>query len=480
MKKIIAILVLLTTGLGLFAQNEDDALRYSFLTPMGTARFSAMGGGFGALGADLSLTAQNPAGLGVYRHNSVVTITPSFVFNSTNSNYLDNKLNDFSYGVQFNNLGMVLTFSSNDKKEGWINTNFAETYNRLADFRNDINAQGINNTSSLADYFVQMANGNPPNALYEFEEGLAFNTYLIDTVPGTTSTYHNVYDGKYGELQSYEQSSKGGLGEFNFAFAGNYENKLYLGASFNIQTINYSHKKIITEADQYDSIPDFYYFTFTDNLNTDGTGANLKFGLLYKINRMFRIGLAVHTPTFFSMEDDYWTKMDTHFDTSAFTISSTKNKYEYSLITPARFIGSLGIVFSQNGILSLDIEGVNYGSARLKSDDYNFTTENNNISNLYTWGLNIRGGIEYNIGIIALRGGVGYYSSPYKTDKSLYAINYNGGVRIRGESLYLDLTYSLLQKKTVIYPYKLEDKPVSAINANQSLNYFTATVGVRF
>ena len=195
---------------------------------------------------------------------------------------------------------------------------------------------------------------------------------------------------------------------------------------------------------------------------------------------MFRLGLAVHTPTFFDMNDDYYTTIVNKFDTVKYEYSSTKNSYDYNLITPARFIGSLGFVFMQHGSLSLDVEGVNYASARLKSEDYNFNTENKNIADLYTWGLNLRGGIEYNIGIIALRGGVGYYSSPYKSDKSQYAINYNGGIRLRGESMYLDLTYSLTQKNAVIYPYKLTDKPVSAINANQSLNYFTATLGIRF
>jgi hypothetical protein len=479
MKRFIS-LILLVTGLNSFAQNEDDALRYSFLTPMGTARYSAMGGGFSALGADLSLAAQNPAGLAVYRTNSVFTITPSFCFNSTNSSYLDNKLNDFSYGLQFNNIGVVLTFGSDDKKEGWVNTNLAVTYNRLADFRNDIYAEGINNTSSLSDYFVQMANGNSPNELYEFEEGIAFDTYLIDTVPGMTNTYKNVYNGTYGEQQTYSEFTRGGLGEINIAFAGNYENKLFLGGSFNVQNIKYSHEKSIVENDINDSVPNFENFIFTDKLNTTGSGFNLKIGMLYKINRMFSIGLGVHTPTFFSMKDEYKTFLTNVFDTAKYDFSSSKSIYDYNLITPARFLGSLGIVFSQNGALSLEFEGVNYGSARLRSKDYKFVTENSNIENLYTWGLNVRGGVEYNIGMVAVRAGAGYYSSPYKSDKSRYVMNYNGGIRVRGESLYVDFTYTLMQKNIKIYPYKLTDKPVSAINANQYLNYFTTTVGIRF
>ena len=37
-----------------FAQNETDVLRYGWIDPLASARVTAMGGAFGALGADLS------------------------------------------------------------------------------------------------------------------------------------------------------------------------------------------------------------------------------------------------------------------------------------------------------------------------------------------------------------------------------------------------------------------------------------------
>ena len=51
------------------AQNEDDAIRYSNIVPMGTAKFISMGGAMGAIGGDMSAISINPAGLGVYRNN---------------------------------------------------------------------------------------------------------------------------------------------------------------------------------------------------------------------------------------------------------------------------------------------------------------------------------------------------------------------------------------------------------------------------
>src|SRR5574343_1622710 len=49
-----------------FSQNENDLFRHSKTTYHGSARFEAMGGSFGALGADLSSYQINPAGYGRY------------------------------------------------------------------------------------------------------------------------------------------------------------------------------------------------------------------------------------------------------------------------------------------------------------------------------------------------------------------------------------------------------------------------------
>ena len=58
------------------AQTEIDALRYSQNNIVGTARFSAMAGAYGALGADFTTLSYNPAGIGFYQF-SELTFTPS-------------------------------------------------------------------------------------------------------------------------------------------------------------------------------------------------------------------------------------------------------------------------------------------------------------------------------------------------------------------------------------------------------------------
>ena len=50
-----------------FAQNEEDALRYSQQMSPSSGRSWGMGGAMGALGADVSSFFTNPAGVGMYK-----------------------------------------------------------------------------------------------------------------------------------------------------------------------------------------------------------------------------------------------------------------------------------------------------------------------------------------------------------------------------------------------------------------------------
>ena len=107
MKKIIIVsaLVLLWTA-GANAQTAYDAAKLVSKDLNGTARFVGMGGAMGALGGDISTMGTNPAGIGIYRSNDVMT---SFSFSTygTESKYggktFDNNNNRWSY----DNIGIV-------------------------------------------------------------------------------------------------------------------------------------------------------------------------------------------------------------------------------------------------------------------------------------------------------------------------------------------------------------------------------------
>jgi hypothetical protein len=78
MKRLFPLFIIGIACIQASAQNQVDALRYSQIYPGGTARSTAMGGAFGALGGDFYSASLNPAGLGVYR-SSEFTFTPELL-----------------------------------------------------------------------------------------------------------------------------------------------------------------------------------------------------------------------------------------------------------------------------------------------------------------------------------------------------------------------------------------------------------------
>src|SRR5689334_14039954 len=60
-----------------FSQIPEDALKFSWGSPYGTARNQAIGGAAGSLGGDISSLFMNPAGLGFYKTGELV-LSPGF------------------------------------------------------------------------------------------------------------------------------------------------------------------------------------------------------------------------------------------------------------------------------------------------------------------------------------------------------------------------------------------------------------------
>ncbi len=146
-------------------QITEDALRFSQIGPVGSARIQAMGGAGFSLGGDVSSAAINPAGLGFYNRSEVV-FTPSFNGLSTNASFADQSkdLIDNNFGIT--NFGLVYSkpkqgFETSD----WRGGTFAITYNRID--RTDFNYtfDPTLNNFSILDEFAQQSNGISPDIL---------------------------------------------------------------------------------------------------------------------------------------------------------------------------------------------------------------------------------------------------------------------------------------------------------------------------
>ena len=159
MKKYILTIIVGLSFASIYSQGIADALRFSQNNLNGTARFSAMGGAFGALGGDFSAININPAGGAIYANNQV-GVTLSNYTTRNQSNYFGTKTNESSNIFDPNQAGAVFVFYDADPKTDWKKFTLAINYANSNNFDNSLFSAGTNPNHSIADYFLSYANAN--------------------------------------------------------------------------------------------------------------------------------------------------------------------------------------------------------------------------------------------------------------------------------------------------------------------------------
>jgi hypothetical protein len=255
MKKIFALVItIVCLSTLVYAQQPDDALRFGWFTPNGTARNLAIGGAMASLGGDLSSNTINPAGIGLYKTNEFI-ITPGINLNNNKINFLGSESTQpkdaFAYGTS----GIVFGFPSRYK--GTVaSTAFSISITQLASYNNHTYYKGVNDYSSYSEKYLEELirdGANEQAALnnYIFGSSLAYRTYLIDSVNtnGQLTGFKSLVPIGTGVQQERDEDTKGGLHELSFAFASNMADKLYLGIDINIPIMGYTRDLTYTETD---------------------------------------------------------------------------------------------------------------------------------------------------------------------------------------------------------------------------------------
>lgn len=506
MKNIILILLTISATNFLCAQSISDALRFSQTESASTARMAGIGGGMSALGGEFSVVNVNPAGLAIYR-SSEFTITPSFDLRTTTgtlgSRNSPERVNAGAFN--FSNLGIVL----NSKPKGkWRTSNFAIGYNRIADFKENFDFEG-QSSGSMADQFLELATGTngvpiPPSQLDDFLAGPAFDAFAIGEVfdfDGNLVEYFNDFqEAEPGaEIQRVQSLKReGSISELSLSLAGNYRNKFLIGGTVGIPILRYAQAREYEEFDLANgtlegNIPFFESLQFTDTLSTHGVGINVKIGMIYWPTPKIRIGAAVHTPTFYNLEDYYDTTVSYTFTENGVTQSNSGLPFEprnidYGFRTPWRFIGSGGLVIPKVGLLSAEVEYVNYASNVYNLDkdgNSNFDLDRENITNEgindeLTSALNVRVGAEYMIERFLVRAGYNWLGSGYNDQSgSRSRISLGGGYR--ADRYYLDLAYVRGITESEYSPYDLRDNSAEQLVSRElASNKILFTFGYRF
>ncbi|WP_343633197.1 hypothetical protein [Fluviicola sp.] len=451
-----------------FGQNEVDVYRLSNTYVQGSARFDAMGGSFGALGAESGCIGINPAGFGRASVSSFsfgaagtsVKTTSHFRGNgeavSTGTSSMD------AFKVRIPNLAGTVVSDVSSSNSGLIYTQISFGMNRVANFDNSFNYSG-QQFESLLDVFASGASGIAPEDLYTYQpytSSLAYQTYAID--PDANNNYYprlNSAD----VIHNRTVLNRGGINEFYFGLSANYLDKIYFGASVSYNTLNFSesiiHKETLTDTTGTLGLMSYVY---QYNYRSKGGGTNVKLGAIFLPADWFRVGVAIHTPTFYQITDEYSADMQAlHADGMKYVDPSflPVNKYKYRIWTPTKFVGSFGFVFGDNGCINVDLEYLNYAWGRLKTTTdeaytpYNYAIENATIKSQMVDALNVRVGGEWAINnMFFIRGGYGYYPKGDTLARSYgktFSQTVSGGFGFRFNRVYLDLSVRYLTTSSV-------------------------------
>ncbi|MBX7183077.1 MAG: hypothetical protein K1X82_13270 [Bacteroidia bacterium] len=475
----------------IFAQNEVDALRYSSVDVVGTARFQSLGGAFTALGVDMTSAATNPAGIAANR-SSQFQFTPAIYGISASSNFAGNQTSDLKLNLNIGSWGFIGTFGnkwSKDPNKGIQSFSLGLTYTRLGNFHQNLFSENPNSSSSLMDSYLEnlnRGNGTSTDVLnsqgsYLFNENLAYQTYLLNPDSVLADHYTSVVQSS-GNTQSFRLETIGRIGETNFTFGTNVANKLHLGLGVGISRIRYTEKTTYSETDAKFAYNGFDNFSYARYLKTQGSGFNVKFGLIYRPSNWFRLGASAISPTIYQMADTYYNSMSSNLDTAQYIYNSPNGSYNYTLSTAPRFNGGLAFIIGKLGLITADYEFIYYPLARLSANDgYSFTTENQNTRNLYRPTGNIRMGTEWKIANMSIRAGAVLFGNPYKSGPSYFnRMNFSLGGGYMGKHLFFDVAYVFSTYKADYVFYDLNaGNGASAAIRNTSGNVL-ATFGIKF
>lgn len=473
MKKIFLISILLSS-FSVFAQVPSDALRLSNYYSYGSARMVSMGGAFGALGSEFTALSYNPAGLGVFR-SSEFSFTPSLKLRNDRTTYLNDSYTDSRSRVLIDNFGLVSSFynAGSDDEKGLVMLNFGIGYNRLSDFYSETSALGKNSENSIMDLFASGAQGYKPSDIHSFSDAnrdawtsiMAWYTYLINPdenllVPGgDTLNYVRALNPGDGVYQDQSISSRGGVGEYTFSLGANISNNLYLGATVGVQDVYYENKVFYDESafESNTALANgdlFQSLSYNQSLLVTGYGVNFKIGAIYRLFPSLRLGFAAHTPTFYGLSEEYFETMASKVSNRNESDETPANFYDYTIESPYKLIGSVAYTFGKRALISVDYEFIDYATMRFGKggDGYKFIPENQTIKSNYKSTFNLKTGVEYWIGSLALRAGYAYYGSPYAKGNPFAASHtdiFSGGFGLVINSVTLDWAYQRLHKTSL-------------------------------
>lgn len=390
------------------ALSGESIARLSQPQLFGTARSMAMANAFTSLGGDVAAMSINPAGLGMYRHNEL-SITP-LVTVSRSSNgaaaYDGNGKSRFALA----NFGVVYNLYEGTGRV--VSVNMGLGYNRVADlnYRTSFQYDSYSRAGKAPSILDVMAGQLTANRMYPDSEGflgyygdsypdlwgamMAYNSYLINPVDDPDGSYWEAdrvgANADVGHF--YDLESRGSVGEYDISFGLNIDNKVYVGATIGIRSISQRIRLYYGEDFRYGGAPavngsgqelieQVDYMHYNQAADVNGVGVDFKLGVIYRPIPALRLGMAFHTPTYYSVDRTYAGQM------AAMCYNNDDKKYypsdvntdgswtdsgndAYRFVTPARLMFGASYTFGRRAILSVDYERDWYNGIRVKQTPF--------------------------------------------------------------------------------------------------------------
>ncbi len=495
------------------AQTIQDALNFSVNDYQGTARSTAMGNAFTALGGDLGSIGINPAGSAI-NHYSQVTISPSISLSSVDAIYdpapgLQGNNQAFNINstrtrVKLPNFGVVVNWNPTDASSSIKGISFGFVANTTANYNSQITGRGINAETSIlgemSQYFTdrgfsynELTNNNAYYNGFGWQDVVAARSGMVTTygqnnnwIGATETIFPDGSIGTAGLLdQRWGRVTSGYKYDMVINLGFNFNDSFFVGGNLGMVALEYNQDTYYRELAQNpeDFLIDFDNgATCFDNMKlgdwykAEGAGVYAKLGFIYKTD-VFSIGGAIQTPTIINIKETWQNYGDVTFTDYTHSASeySPEGDFEYNLKTPMRF--NVGAAFILPvGTISADYEYTDFSQMEFREvDNYDnsaFDVINSDIKDFTGPVHSFRIGGELNLNPqIAVRAGYNLTTSPEYTfdngtrkavDAARHAISLGAGFKSTG-SFYCDFAVRrTLMPEQYITPYS---NYISGINS---------------
>lgn len=496
----------------------------------GTARYVGMGGAMGALGGDITTMGTNPAGIGIYRSSDVM-VSFGLANNGMKTNFMGNTNSNDKFFGSFDNAGFVYSYKIGNQTPLRF-VNFGFNYRRTKSFDRNSLMQGVyvaSQTEQMADMTNNAgvglddltAKGAYSNSRIPWLGILGYDSYLMNphfNEDGSLAGYNPFYANGDNVNGVYNSRERGGLNEFDFNVALNFYDRIYLGATLGVYYLDYTRNSNYSEDFSFQNSNNEWMslggYTLNNHFNTHGSGVDFKLGIIARPfeDSPFRIGLAVHTPTYYRITE--YTSASLDYDVDVLEgdnyVAKSGNTYTQDqwgndmqsetvnkVVTPWRYNFSLGYTISNIVAIGAEYEYADYTKTKLKyDDDVTMSQETQDAKDFFKGVSTFKVGAEFKLAPeFSFRVGYNHItagmkdeafkwlpSNSVRTDTEYSNLksgnNYTFGLGYRGESFYVDLAYQYNTYKEKFYAF--DNKYLEVTDVINRNNKVMCTIGMRF